>query len=97
MKKLLKTFIVFIAMATLSMNISVFATTNGTHEFNNSPEIIRVAANSDKTADNSSANVSSLSPNRDDELTKSDIINILLIAVGVVIILLAIAIFIKLL
>ena len=100
MKKLLKISLVLVIVAAFAMNFNVFAVENNeaTEEAITSTT---TTANEAATPNNSSANksstqVTSVSPVDGKELSISDILNILLIANGVVIILLAIAIFIKL-
>lgn len=88
MKKLLKSVFILVIMMTLSMNLPVMATTERTTT--NDAFITMTATNDSSTI------VSTDSSNTERELQISDILNILLIATGVVIILLAIAIFIKL-
>ncbi len=101
MKKLLKIFLVLILMIAFSMNLSVFATEENKSSEENEA-IATVAAADEKTTQNNSTNdkattqVTTVASVNDGELSISDILNILLIATGIVIILLAIAIFIKL-
>ncbi len=89
MKKILKLVFVSFIMLTLSMNIPVLAVGEETTP---NDAYITIAA----TNDESSTEVNTLPNEPDNQLTKSDILNILLIATGIVIILLAIAIFVKL-
>ena len=106
MKKLLKISMILAIMLTFFMNLSVFAVeeTNSTTQNNSNLASSSVTSNSESsattttTSDNksNSTHVSSVSAINQGDLSISDILNILLIAVGVVIILFAIAIFIKL-
>ena len=96
MKKLLKISLLLVTLLAFSINLSVYAT--NTESIENSDTYITAvgSTSSSSSKDSSSTTVSSVNPISDGELTISDILNILLIATGVVIILLAIAIFIKL-
>lgn len=109
MKKLLKISLVLIIMVAFSLNLHVFAVEKNKTTDNNSTSTSttnestgnETATNESSTQNNSSSTKSStqvttVNPTNDAELGISDILNILLIATGVVIILLAIAIFIKL-
>ena len=101
MKKLLKIFLVLILMIAFSMNLSVFAAEENIPAEENEA-VATVAAADEKTTQNNSTNdkattqVTTVASVNDGELSISDILNILLIATGIVIILLAIAIFVKL-
>ncbi len=95
MKKIFKAFLILATMLAFSMNLSVYAT--NTEISTNNSNVILVAANSsDSESNNSSANIGTADLTNDAELQLPDILNILLIATGVVIIMLAIAIFIRL-
>lgn len=104
MKKLLKLSLILVVMIALSMNLTVFAAeeTTGTNDSNTtattaaSNENTQEATTSNNSTNKSSTQVTSVPSVNDGELSLSDILNILLIATGIVIILLAIAIFIKL-
>ena len=91
MKKLLKLVFILVIMTAFSINSPVMATTEGTTTSN--AFITMATVNS---SDASSTPVSTDSSTSEKELQISDILNILLIATGIVIIILAIAIFIKL-
>ena len=80
------------------MNLSVFAATEGEVSSEVTPVLSSTTANSQNTSstDSSSTTVSSVPYSNGEGLQLSDVLNILLIATGVVIILLAIAIFVKL-
>ena len=100
MKKLLKISLVLVIMVAFSMNLHVFAVekNNNTDQKTNSTSTTTNEAATQNNSSNtkSSTQVTSVASVNDGELSISDILNILLIATGVVIILLAIAIFIKL-
>ena len=101
MKKLLKISLVLVIIAAFAMNFSVFAVENNEAAEEATTTTTTTTANEAATPNNSSSNksstqVTSVNSVDDKELSISDILNILLIATGVVIILLAIAIFIKL-
>lgn len=99
MKKLLKIFLVFILMIAFSMNLSVFAAEDNKSTENNTTAATTTTeetATNNASSTKSSTQVTSVAPADEKDLSISDILNILLIATGVVIILLAIAIFIKL-
>lgn len=101
MKKLLKMFLILIIAFAFFTNASVLAVENNSSA-NTSTTDSATATNYElqkndvQPNSNSSTQVSSISPTNDEELSISDILNILLIATGVVIILLAIAILIRL-
>lgn len=101
MKKLLKMFLILIIAFAFFTNASVLAVENNSSA-NISTTDSATATNYElqkndvQPNSNSSTQVSSISPTNDEELSISDILNILLIATGVVIILLAIAILIRL-
>lgn len=96
MKKLLKLFMVLVIMLSFAVNIPVYATetADSTNSVTSSSTTTSQNTNTSKN-NSSSTTVSSVSSLYADGLSISDILNILLIATGVVIILLAIAIFIK--
>lgn len=105
MKKLLKLFLILVVMIAFSMNFTVFAVEDNTSENNSasatssanaSDENTQTTTTANNSATKSSTQVTSVPSVNDGELSISDILNILLIATGIVIILLAIAIFIKL-
>ncbi len=101
MKKLLKIFVILLAITlTFSINLSVFATSTDEATDNNSILVSSTSNSSSSSSSNgsnsSSTSVSSVPSINEDGLSISDILNILLIATGVVIVLLAIAIFVKL-
>lgn len=95
MKKLLKVFFILSIMLTFFMNLSVFAA-DSESATDTSTSTILIGASNSNSKDDSSTKVSSLPSVNEGELQLTDILNILLIATGVVIILLAIAILIKL-
>ncbi|MBR2785913.1 MAG: hypothetical protein IKD76_00145 [Clostridia bacterium] len=76
-------------MITSSMNVAVLATTEGT---TTDDALVTMAS----TDNSSTTTINPDSSYEENKLEVSDILNILLIATGIVIILLAIAIFIKL-
>ena len=102
MKKLLQIFLILIITLAFSMNLSVFAV--NTTDTNTTDSITNTATdntqtsaqqnnvNTPSTSSSTTTQVSSVSSANEGELSISDILNILLIATGVVIILLAIAI-----
>ncbi len=102
MKKLLKVFLILTILLAFSMNLSAFAVNTENTDENvtdsvtteSTPVLASAPSNSQK--ENDSTKVGSVSYIPEEGLQLSDILNILLIATGVVIILLAIAIFIKL-
>jgi len=99
MKKLFKIFIVFIVL--LSIHISAYAVgidMNISNNVTNSPIIHNIeenAVNNVSSGSSSTAKISTSQTSEDFTLSVSDIINIILISVGVVLIFLAIAILIK--
>lgn len=104
MKKLLKISLVLVIMVAFSMNTHVFAVeknnntdskTNSTSAATNETTTNETTTQNNSSNTKSSTQVTSVASVNDGELSISDILNILLIATGVVIILLAIAIFIK--
>lgn len=106
MKKLLKISLLVVVTMAFILNLSVFAAENNTANAANNATNTSATTNeanstnktttSNSTETTSSTQVTSVSSVDDDGLTMSNVLNILLIATGVVIILLAIAIFIKL-
>lgn len=90
MKNLLKLSLILFVALTFFMNTPVLAT-----ETNNSQNT-QTTSSQQTSNNNSSTQVTSVASVNDGELSFSDILNILLIATGIVIILLAIAIFIRL-
>lgn len=105
MKKLLKIFLILVISLAFFVNVSVLAVENtNTTNTSNTNSIATTSSETQKNDSqpnsNNSTQVSSISPTNDGELSVSDILsdilNILLIATGVVIILLAIAILIRL-
>ncbi len=96
MKKLLKISLILVVMLAFSINLSTFAA--NTESISNNDDYIATvgATNSNSNSSSSQTTVSSVKALTDGELSISDILNILLIATGVVIIMLSIAIFIKL-
>lgn len=100
MKKLLKLFVVITIMLACMANLSVFAAPADDQAQTESSA--STAATTDTTSTTqtntdkkSTTQVTSVASIDEGKLTMSDILNILLIATGIVIILLAIAIFIK--
>ena len=108
MKKLIKLFLILVIAIALSMNFFVLAaeepvTTNNDNssaseleEVSEETSITPISGTVTHNANNTAETKVSSTTNTDGGLSISDILNILLIATGVVIILLAIAIFIKL-
>lgn len=101
MKKLLKMFLILVISLAFFANASVLAventnTTNTSNANSIATTSSEVQKNDSQPTSNNSTQVSSISPTNDGELSIPDILNILLIATGVVIILLAIAILIRL-
>ena len=103
MKKVLKIFMLIAILFAFTVNISVFA--EPADELEELNDISLAAADTDSAnttsaqtnSDNkSSTQVTSVAAIDESKLSISDILNILLIATGIVIIMLAIAIFIKL-
>lgn len=103
MKKVVKIFLLIAIMFAFTVNVSVFA--EPVEELENLNDVSLAAAstessNTTTTAQNndnkSSTQVTSVSAVDEGKLSISDILNILLIATGIVIIMLAIAIIIKL-
>ncbi|MBR3720514.1 MAG: hypothetical protein IKN09_02090 [Clostridia bacterium] len=102
MKRLLKISLIMSIMLAFCFNLSVFAAedVNTLSETDKSSYTEDIESYTEITTNNSSektsaAQVTSVKQKDDQELSISDILNILLIATGFVIILLAIAIFIK--
>lgn len=102
MKKVLKLFIIFTIMFAFIANLSVFAApAENSTQNNNSTETTATTNDNNTTTTQtndtkkSSTQVTSVAAVDEGKLSVSDILNILLIATGIVIILLAIAIFIK--
>ena len=103
MKKLLKVFLIIAIILAFFTNLTVLAAENEATTRNNTPQTATNATSNTSTdtttttsSTKQSTRVSSVASINEGELSISDILNILLIAVGIVIILLAIAIFIKL-
>lgn len=103
MKKLLKLFFILVIMIAFSLNLSVFAADEQEATSAESDTSISTTATENtetntsttkKATVNNATKVSSTTEEK--KLSISDILNILLIATGIVIILLAVAIFIKL-
>ena len=93
MRKISKLIFALVVIIAFSMRLPVFATTANT---TTNEAFITIAATNSSTENDSSTTVSAVPGEQDNELSIPDILNILLIATGVVIILLAIAIFVKL-
>lgn len=90
MKNLLKLSLILIVAFTFFINTPVLAVEN------NNSQNTTTATTQQSSNNNSSTQVTSVASVNEGELSFSDILNILLIATGIVIILLAIAIFIRL-
>lgn len=102
MKKILKISLLMSVMLVFLLNLSVFAVENentsseiDTSGYSEDAETYTEITTNNSTNKSSAAQVTSVKQKDDNELSISDILNILLIATGFVIILLAIAIFIK--
>lgn len=99
MKKLLKLSIIVVLMLTFVMSFQVFAAEETKPTDNTETSVSTTAtepALQNNASKSSSTEVTSVATSDKGELTLSDIISILLIVTGVVIILLAIAIIVKL-
>lgn len=99
MKKLLKLSIIVVLMLTFVMSFQVFAAEETNPTDNTETSVSTTAtepALQNNASKSSSTEVTSVATSDKGELTLSDIISILLIVTGVVIILLAIAIIVKL-
>lgn len=102
MKKVLKIFILIAILFAFTVNVSVFAAPTDDQNQQTENPAATVADSSSNTSvtqnnqeNKSSTQVTTVSAVDEGKLSISDILNILLIATGIVIILLAIAIFIK--
>ena len=99
MKKVLKISLILSIMLTFCLNLPVFAAEELSAEtdssFTQEEESYTEITSTNSSEKTSAAQVTSVKQKNEDELSISDILNILLIATGFVIILLAIAILIK--
>lgn len=101
MKKILKLFVIITIMLAFIANLSVFAAPADDQTQNQNSTSTSATTNNETTATQtntdkkSTTQVTSVASVDEGKLTVSDILNILLIATGIVIILLAIAIFVK--
>ncbi|MBR1654099.1 MAG: hypothetical protein IJ690_04020 [Clostridia bacterium] len=104
MKKILQLSLILTIVLAFFMSFSVFAVEadntasneNSATSENTTDENTQLTTSSNaSTTKSSAAQVTTLNPDEKKDIERSDILNILLIATGVVIILLAVAIFIK--
>ncbi|MBR3674335.1 MAG: hypothetical protein IKN65_08730 [Clostridia bacterium] len=101
MKKILKLFVIITIMLAFIANLSVFAAPADDQNQNQNSTSTSATTNNETTATQtntdkkSTTQVTSVASVDEGKLNVSDILNILLIATGIVIILLAIAIFVK--